>query len=100
MGPILSILKEGVSFFAVVISWVTINIIKAYYYFVRYGVPFLVKYIGLPMFLGGMVVSGGFALGILILLLGGSSFYYKFIKKTSMVPPLNLKTGKLMEKIK
>ena len=95
MGLIVSIFSESAKFCGNFMVWIVINIIKLYYYFIRYALPFLVKYLGIPLFLGGIIVSGGFALGLLVLLVGGTSLYYKFVKKTALVPQLDLKTGKL-----
>lgn len=76
------------------------GLIKGFYYVIVKIFPSLVIYIGLPLFLGGCVISGGFALAILILLTAGSGFYMKFVQKTAITPPLNISTGKLTQMIK
>ena len=74
-------------------------IIKIVYYTFRYILPWLVMFIGLPLFLGGCLIAGGFSLALLILLTGGIGFYLKFVKKTALTPPLDLSTGKIRQKV-
>ena len=68
-----------------IIEWIGI----AMYYFYVKILPFIVKYIGIPMFLLGCAISGGFAASLLFLIVGGSLLYYTYIKKIlSINPPI------------
>ena len=68
-----------------IIEWIGIAL---YYFYVKI-LPFIVKYIGIPMFLLGCAISGGFAASFLFLIVGGSLLYYTYIKKIlSINPPI------------
>jgi len=68
-----------------IIEWIGIAL---YYFYVKI-LPFIVKYIGIPMFLLGCAISGGFAASFLFLIVGGALLYYTYIKKIlSINPPI------------
>lgn len=66
------------------------------YYFYVHILPFMIKYIGIPMFLFGCAISGGFAISFLFIIIGGSFIYYTYVKKIiSISPPVIKRRDKL-----
>jgi hypothetical protein len=49
-----------------------------------------VKYIGIPLYIFGMLLAIAFSGGYFILLVGGFSLYYMYIKKMLTVPPIEV----------
>ena len=66
-----------------IIEWIA----KAIYIFYTKILPFAIKYIGIPMFIFGCAISGGFAVSFLLLLVGGGVMYFKYIKKMLYINP-------------
>lgn len=67
------------------------------YYFYGVLLPFLVKYIGIPLFVGGCLLALGFSGGIFITIIAGVVLYYKYIKKVSIINPLTLAKKELIK---
>ncbi len=60
------------------------------YLFYRYVLPFLVRYIGVPLFIGGCLLALGFSGAVLIVIVAGTILYFKYIKKITMINPLTM----------
>ena len=69
----------------------------AIYYFYVHILPFLIKYIGIPMFLLGCAISGGFAISFLFIIIGGFALYSMYIKKLWNISPPIVKKPKTQQ---
>lgn len=50
----------------------------------------LVKYLGIPLYIFGMVLAIAFSGGYFILIVGGFALYYMYIKKMLNVAPIEV----------
>ena len=50
----------------------------------------MVKYIGIPLYIFGMVLAIAFSGGYFILIVGGFVLYFMYIKKMLIVPPIEV----------
>ena len=61
------------------------------YYFYRYILPFLVRYVGLPLFVIGCFMAFASAGSIFISLIAAAIIYYLYMKKIYDVNPFERK---------
>lgn len=62
-----------------------------FYYFYLYILPFLVKYVGLPLFVIGCLMAMASAGSILISLIAAGFIYYVYMKKVYNIDPFERK---------
>lgn len=75
-----------------VVVWTGIRMLAYFfYYFYRYILPFLVKYIGLPLFIIGCFMALASAGSIFITLIAASVIYYLYMKKIYNIDPFKRK---------
>lgn len=74
------------------IVWIGLKgIAYFFYYFYRYILPFLVRYIGLPLFVIGCFMALATAGSVLISLIAAGVVYYLYMKKIYNIDPFKRK---------
>lgn len=74
------------------IVWIGMKMLGFFfYYFYRYILPFLVKYIGLPLFVIGCLMALATSGSILISLCSAGVIYYLYMKKIYNIDPFKKK---------